>query len=460
MNKKAVEIRDLGPGDGGKGGVVHKASIMMQAHTILKVGGAQGSHGVRTSKGHSFNFSQWGCGTFEGVRTHITDQMVINPIGIINEGDLLKYGSGISDAYDLLTIDGRALATNPYHGIASRLTELAAGTNPRGTIGTGAGTAMLDAQLYPDMAIYARDLGLPGVRDKLAASRNQKREELLRTMVNIAAMSPEDRALAAKDIALLESDEFFEWILGEFRKVAERVRIVDEEHFREILSQDGNIIIESSHGILTDRFYGFHPHVSKLRTLPKGVSDMLSAHGYDGEHLTLGIFRAYNIRHGAGPMVSHDPHMSEQLLPGSSKDENRWQGKVRVGPIDFVALRYAIDVCGGPQAFRGLAVTWFDQIRKNSVWNVCKGYTHTEHQQFFTPQGGIRVWQGENQNHLRHQQELGHRLALCKPIVTRYEVPETEAGCVTLCRGVIEEQLGIPVRMISLGPTEQQKICL
>ena len=44
--KKIYAVTDLGPGDGGKGSVVHKISCMKRARTILKVGGAQGRHGV------------------------------------------------------------------------------------------------------------------------------------------------------------------------------------------------------------------------------------------------------------------------------------------------------------------------------------------------------------------------------------------------------------------------------
>src|SRR4030042_4755765 len=124
MTKKVYTVTDLGPGDGGKGGVVHKISTMMRAHTIVKVGGAQGSHGVCTSRGECFAFSQWGCGTFEGTRTYLSPRMVISPEGLLNEADALRYQYGIHNAFDLLTVDERGLCATPYHGIASRLKEM------------------------------------------------------------------------------------------------------------------------------------------------------------------------------------------------------------------------------------------------------------------------------------------------------------------------------------------------
>ncbi len=93
--KELYTVTDLGPGDGGKGGVVHKISHLKRAHTIIKVGGAQGSHGVTTSRGESFAFSQFGCGTFEGVKTHLTPRFVCSPDGLLNQYkiDYLTYFS-------------------------------------------------------------------------------------------------------------------------------------------------------------------------------------------------------------------------------------------------------------------------------------------------------------------------------------------------------------------------------
>ncbi len=113
-DKKLVIETDLGGGDGGKGGVVHKICIETDAHTVVKVGGAQGSHGVRTSAGDVFNFSQFGCGTFEGVRTHISGLFVVDPLALMREGYYLRYEHGIHDILDMITIDREALCVTPF----------------------------------------------------------------------------------------------------------------------------------------------------------------------------------------------------------------------------------------------------------------------------------------------------------------------------------------------------------
>ncbi len=462
--KKIFTVTDLGGGDGGKGGVVHKICQVKDAHTVLKVGGAQGSHGVRTSNGQSFNFSQFGCGTFEGVRTHITPLMVIEPIGLLDEANCLAYEKGVSGAHEMITVDENALCATLFHGISSRLKELARKKNPKGTIGMGIGEARLDSELRPELAIYARDLGKPGLREKIEAVRQQKMDELAKICDNHLYLLPSDWSEAIKELDLLYTKpQFVDWIIKRLEKFSNRIKVVDGDYLaKEILSKDGVAVVESSHGILTDRYYGFHPYVSRLRTLPVATLEMLERAGFDGQVVRLGVTRGYQIRHGAGPLVTDSPELAEKLLPGSHKEENRYQGKVRVGPLDLVALRYSIDVCGGPGAFDGIAVTWFDQIQLGGEWSVCDAYAGADDQEFFSPDGKtIKVRRGEDLDQVRRQERLSEKLFKCRPVLDTFRIPKEDnerAG--EICSVTLKEKLGIPVKMISFGPTEDDKVCL
>lgn len=457
---KVYTVTDFGPGDGGKGGVVHTIATMTRAHTIMKFGGAQGSHGVATSGGERFAFSQWGCGTFEGIRTHISPRMIITPVGLLNEAEALRYQHGIHDAFGLLTIDERALCATPYHGIASRLKEMARGRNPRGTIGTGVGEAFRYSDRFPELIIRAGDLVRPDLKDVLAAVRERIRRDLA-AIVKGEFLSG-DRREAKKEADLLYDDGYLDFIAEKFREVSGKANIVDPDFFRKkILSRDGVIVVESSHGILTDHFHGFHPHTSAIRTLPRFTHAMLKEAGYDGRVVNIGVSRAYQIRHGAGPMPTDDPAMAENLLPGSHKVENRYQGKARVGPLDLILLRYAIEVCGGPSAFDGLAITWFDQIRVNGAWHICNRYRGIQDQAYFTSAGAIKVRRGDDNEQLAYQEALGKLLLGVIPEITTHEVSPAarQDGLFSLCADVLREKVGVPVRMVSLGPTERDKIC-
>ncbi len=461
MTHKVYIVTDLGPGDGGKGGVVHAVSRVSRAHTIIKRGGAQGSHGVCTSRGEKFNFSQWGCGTFEGMQTHLSEQMIISPEGLLNEAAALRYEHGITDPFSLLTVDERCLVATPYHGIASRLKELARGDNPRGTVGSGVGVAYrMHKRTEGADSIFARDLLRPGLKERLAHVRDEVRLEL--EPVLGGGFKQEDAELRIREVELLGDDRFLDHVARRFAQTANEVTIVHDDFLgEEILSRPGVAVIETSHGILTDRLAGFHPHVSAIRTLPGITRQVLDSAGFDGEVVNLGVTRAYAIRHGAGPLPTANPEMTDSLLPGSAKDCNRYQGEVRVGPLDFVLLRYAIDASGGPSVFDGLAVTWFDQVRANGLWQVCHRYDGATDSAFFSQAGEIKVRATAAEGGAQYQENLGQKLLEVRPEVTNIPLAAL-SGAESLygvCAETMQQAVNIPVRMVSLGPTERDKVC-
>ena len=457
--KTVYIVTDLGPGDGGKGGVVHAVANKTRAHTVVKVGGAQGCHGVRTAAGESGAFNQWGCGTFEGIPTHISSRLVVAPEDLHNEADRLRYQHGVHEPFELLTVDEEALCATPFHRIASSLKELARGNDPRGTIGTGVGEAYRDARRFPELAIRVRDLSRPDLADRLAAVR----EQIVRDLESVVQgeFLPDDRAAVNEEIELLHDPKVLGYVTKRFREISKLAKIVDHGYLgREILSQDGAVVVESSHGILTDHYLGFHLHTSAIRTLPRFARAMIEDAGYDGKIVSLGVTRAYAIRHGAGPMPTADETMGESLLPGSHKLDNRYQGKVRVGPLDLVLLRYAIAASGGPSAYDGLAISWFDQIVQNKEWRLCHRYRSADDENFFTPSGDIKVRFGDDETQLTRQEELTRQLFDCRSEITTLKLSPsaTPDELYALCADTLREHLRVPVRMISFGPTEREKM--
>ncbi len=464
---KVYIVTDLGPGDGGKGGVVHKLCTLRKPHTVIKVGGSQGSHGVRTFRGQSFNFSFFGCGTLEGTRTHISRNMVFDPMGLIHEGRLLRYTCGSENIFDLMTVDEDAVCSTPFHTMSTQLRELARRDNPRGTIGTGVGEAYEDASRYPLLSIVAGDLCRSDLRDMLEEIRRQKIQDLQSILeAGPECFLPADRETAQELTKMFLNERFSKETAKRFQEMHSLVKVVAYDYLRStILAREGVAVVESSHGVLTDKFFGFYPHTSKLRTIPQMTFSMLVDDcGYTGEIVHLGVTRAYSIRHGAGPMPTEDSIMLETLLPGSHKEENRWQGKVRVGPLDTVLLRYAIEVCGGPHVFDGIALTWFDQIEKNGIWRICTDYgdMHSGFPLFFNLKGDLYVnwfYVVDDDQHFQKMEELGTILQGVKPHIMEYRVRDLAMkDRIALAQNVVHTLTRVPARMISLGPTERDKV--
>ena len=427
-------VTDLGPGDGGKGGIVHFLSKEIGASVIIKRGGAQGSHGVRTSFGESFNFSQWGCGTLEGVPTYCSEQMIISPVGLKNESDALKR-LGIYDPYTLLSVDPNCICATPLHRISSQLEELILGKNPRGTIGTGVGRAYhMSNELGNDFTIRASELtDRKLVQGKLKKQIDHYRDRYVKISPNDYTL--EDSILVSKNLELLRDEEFLPYIVDLFESVGKKIQLKELD---EILRLNGSAIVECSHGVLTDAETGLKPHVSAIRTLPQYTCKMLRNYGYFGKVINLAVHRAYGVRHGAGPMPTYDPVFTSKMLPGSHKDENRWQGIVRAGSLDLNLIRHAISVAD-ETPFDGICLTWFDQILKTGrVWSICEGY-----QNFPSP----------NESYTEFLQHA-------KPIISEYRIknPILKADLFDFVGGILNDRLGVPLSILSVGPTEVDKI--
>lgn len=444
--KCIINIYDLGPGDGGKGGVVHYYSNYYNAHTVLKVGGAQGNHGVRTNE-HSFAFSQWGCGTFEGIPTYITSNFVVCPDSLISEAEaLIKLG--VTDVYELMTVSELCVCSTPYHGLTSRIKELLLGNSPRGTIGSGVGQAFRRNNTNPDLTIKMMDFkkGIDYIRKKLLRIRACEKDIVsCLSTDNLLSVDVNDYKL---EYSLFSDDGFFDFIIESYKKVIRNINVVNEgQHFGNILKLDGYAVVESSHGVLTDSVVGFNPHTSALRTLPQFTNSLLRRNGYIGPIKNIGVHRAYSIRHGAGPLPTCDDKID--LLPGSYKDENRYQGKIRVGPLDFVLLRYACDHVSG--FLDGLAITWFDQIFKNGRWDICDQYSNVD-ESFCSPYSIIPVEYGFDNS------KITKSLINVVPVIETIGLPELISDQFELCCKIVFDKLKVPVDLVSFGPMDSHKV--
>ncbi|MBO7131945.1 adenylosuccinate synthetase [Candidatus Saccharibacteria bacterium] len=435
MFEKIYVVTDLGPGDGGKGSIVHALSCKTDANIIIKRGGAQGSHGVHASLGESFNFSQWGCGTLEGVPTFLSEQMVISPVGLENESEALKK-LGIFDPFKLLSCDQSCIVATPYHRIASQFEELLLKDKPRGTVGTGIGQAYrMTSNFGGEMTIRAHDLtDRRVIRSKLQRQYDYYFEQYGK-ITRDAFLLEDFHNYAVNLIRFLHDEDFFNYVIDLFDEIGKKLRLTS---FDEVLKGDGTAIVECSHGVLTDAEMGLKPHVSAIRTLPIFANKMLRNAGYDGEIINYAVHRAYEIRHGAGPMPTYDPEFTARMLPGSHKDKNRWQGAVRAGPLDLNLMRYALDVSKEIQ-FDGLALTWFDQILANDrTWPVCFHYKNRR-------KGDESITE-----YLKHAEPLVCNFGIRNPIPVR--------ELFNFVDKVLESFLKIPLKILSAGPTEKNKI--
>ncbi|MBO2446303.1 adenylosuccinate synthetase [Actinomadura barringtoniae] len=402
-------VVDLGFGDAGKGTVVDRLSSrgLEPVHAVVRFnGGAQAAHNVVTPGGRHHTFAQFGSGTFTpGVRTHLSRFMMADPLALAAEAAHLR-DVGVPDALDRLTVDRDALLTTPYHRAAGRARELARGAARHGSCGMGVGETAAYALAYDDAPRAGDCLSPARLRRRLTALRDWCREAF-----------PESELPPVEDCA------------DAFVAFGERVRIVDGTHLHGLL-RAGNVVFEGAQGVLLDEWHGFHPYTTWSTTTFANAETLLAEAGESATR--LGVLRAYATRHGPGPFVTEDKVLTG-ALPDPHNGTGRWQGSFRVGHLDLVALRYALDVVGGVDE---LAVTHLDVARARPDLMVCRAYE------------GMGPLQAGPPGDLARQEALTGRLLTARPVLEPLGDPVR----------VIEEASGAPVTLESYGPTSSDKL--
>ncbi len=467
MNRELVSFVGIGIGEEAKGAATEWATGETQAHTVWRSGGSQAGHNIVRSDGREHTFSHFSTGTFDGARTYLK-HMVINPVDLFTEGIALEE-KGIDNPFKRIVISSDCLTTTPYHSAMSRFREIMRGPDKKGTIGTGVGEAVIDAQEHPDLAIRAGEF--TGDREallkKLEATRRYKIDQVTRfiSQEGFSELPPE----AIAELRVLGNETLKEKIADSFQGIGQIVRIVDDSYLDEMLETEGTIVHEPSHGALLHPRDGFVPHVTQIDPLGKDVFRSLGERFYRGNVLRIGVSRCYMTRHGAGPLVSYDQTMTRNIQDvrnNANQNANEWLGEVRNGPYDIVATKYAIDIAGGPEMFTGLKISHLDELAKQQQWEVCEGYNYTGTEEdlsdfFETNNTGdiIRIKRHPDDGsdrHYDHQRKLTKLLKECKPILNTLK-PTEEKSLEDVFIDYVEEQLDVPVVAVARGPRKEDR---
>ncbi|WP_084535019.1 adenylosuccinate synthetase [Nocardia yamanashiensis] len=326
-------VVDLGFGDAGKGATVDwlcspEAGLDVAA-VVRFNGGAQAAHNV-VAGGRHHTFRQFGSGTFSGVPTLLSRHMLVEPIALAAEARALA-ALGVADPLSLLSVDERALLTTPIHGAANRCREDARGASRHGSCGIGIG----------ETASYALEHDAPRVADC-------RHPDVLRR--KLIALAEHYRPLLAGSGHRHDSIDDLVEVYTEF---ARAVAILPGDQLGRIAT-DGRLVFEGAQGALLDEWRGLHPYTTWSTVEPRNARAMLARIGAPA--YVLGVTRAYFTRHGAGPFPTED---TELAIPERHNGTGEYQGAFRVGHLDPILLRYAIEACGG---IDGLAVNHLDMV--------------------------------------------------------------------------------------------------
>lgn len=369
----ATVVTDLTFGDAGKGSITD-ALVRRGAGLVVRFnGGAQAAHTVIDESGRSHIFHQFGSGTLvEGAETFLSRFMLVNPLALIDEEEQLRQ-IGVSDAFERMHIDARALVTTPPHVIANRLRELARGAHNHGSCGMGIGETAADALESESRVLRFGDLADASVlRRKLHWHRDLKRRELdgLAAQLNCLRGEVGGEKIAAL-LDQLHSEDELEAACEVFAFVAGNVKVEPANFLAERMRTPGCTIFEGAQGVLLDEDWGFHPHTTWSKTTSHNALRLIGEAGREVSTRVLGLTRAYATRHGAGPFPTEDEEVTRALAE-LHNPTNEWQGPFRAGWLDLCLLRYAVRANGGVD---GLIVTCLDRLEELGEPRVGIGYS-------------------------------------------------------------------------------------
>ena len=220
--------------------------------------------------------------------------------------------------------------------------------------------------------------------------------------------------------------------------------LIDSEYaIDQHLSDGQRVLAEGAQGSLLDIDFGSYPFVTSSSTVCAGAcTGMGIAPGRIGE--VYGIFKAYCTRVGAGPFPTELFDSTGEQLRTIGAEFGATTGRPRrCGWLDLVALRYAIMVNGVTQ----LIMTKADVLDTFASIKVATAY---------------RV-DGQHTNQIPYNTD-----ARIEPVYQEFAGWQTDITSIR-CESdlpqrlldyvrFIEEQTGVPVRIISVGPDRNATI--
>ena len=406
-------------GDEGKGKVVDVLTPKYDVVTRFQ-GGPNAGHTLEF-EGQKYVLRSIPSGIFQGGKKNIIGNgVVLDPVLFRQEAESLA-ASG-HDLTKQLCISKKAHLILPTHRVLDAAYEAAKGDAKIGTTGKGIGPTYTDKVSRNGLRVG--DV-LYHFEDKYAAAK--KKHEAILKALNYRY-----------DITELEK-EWFEAIA-----YLKRFQLIDSEHVINNLLEEGkSVLAEGAQGTMLDVDFGSYPFVTSSNTICAGACTGLGvAPGNIGE--VYGIFKAYCTRVGAGPFPTELFDETGEKLCALGHEFGAVTGrKRRCGWIDLVALKYAVMINGVSQ----LIMMKSDVLDSFDTIKACVAYKINREE---TDEFPFDICDGVEPVYV----EIPGWKTDMTQMTSEDEFPEEFNAYVSF----LEEELGVPVKIVSVGPDREQTI--
>ena len=350
--------------------------------------------------------------------------VVIDPVIFKKELDKLAVQN--VDYKKSLVISRKAHLILPTHRLLDAASEASKGKAKIGSTLKGIGPTYMDKT--GRNGIRVGDLELPNWKEKYRALANK--HESMVSFYNV------DLEYNLDELEV----EFFEAV-----DVLKSLKFIDSEEYLHQAQRDGkSILAEGAQGSLLDIDFGTYPFVTSSNTTAAGACTGLGiAPNTIGD--VFGIFKAYTTRVGSGPFPTELFDEDGETMGRVGNEFGATTGRSRrCGWLDLVALRYACQVNGVTQ----LMMMKADVLSGFKSLKVCTAYKY----------------KGEVIHHFPYNVEAEN----ISPIYTDFDgwaedltemnneskLPKSLNAYIDF----LEEELQIPIKVVSVGPDRKQTI--
>lgn len=410
-------------GDEGKGKVV---DVLTPRYDVVArfQGGPNAGHTLEF-EGKKYVLRSIPSGVFQHGQTNIIGNgVVLDPVLFREEAEALCE-SGV-DLKKVLKISKKAHLILPTHRLLDAANEAAKGSGKIGTTGKGIGPTYTDKTSRNGLRLG----------DSLLPDFGERYESAKKRHLQMMA------GLGVTEHPTLEDAErkWFEAI-----DYLKEYDLIDSEYvINQALKQDKKILCEGAQGTMLDVDFGSYPFVTSSNTITAGACTGLGiAPNKIGR--VFGIFKAYCTRVGSGPFPTELFDETGKKIRAIGHEYGAVTGRERrCGWIDLVALKYAIMINGVTDLImmKSDVLDEFDTIRACTAYKVNGEITDSlpfdiQSVEIEPVYVDIPGWKTPMSG-----------------ITKEEELPQKFLDYVKF----LEEQLGVPVSILSVGPDRSQTI--
>ena len=220
--------------------------------------------------------------------------------------------------------------------------------------------------------------------------------------------------------------------------------IDSEEYLAQAQKAGKSILCEGAQGSLLDVDFGTYPFVTSSNTTAAGACTGLGIAPNKIKEV-YGIFKAYTTRVGSGPFPTEDFSEAGDMMASVGNEFGSVTGrKRRCGWLDLVALKYAIQINGVTELMMMKAdvLSGFDTLKVATAYN----------------------YKGEVIHHLPYNIEEEN----VTPIYTEFKGWKQDLTGLTTFESLpkelktyiefIEQEVAVPIKIVSVGPDRKQTI--